>query len=86
MITTQSRYVNGRLFVADEVVYVERTFPPLASRTYRWHIWSAADRLDVLAARYYGDAKQWWRLLDLNPLIQSPDDIRPGMRLRVPDA
>jgi hypothetical protein len=50
------------------------------------HHWSEADRLDILAARYFGDSTQWWRIMDMNPLVQAPADLRPGMVIRVPDA
>lgn len=33
------------------------------------HTWTAGDRLDLLAAHYYGDATRWWRILDANPDI-----------------
>lgn len=85
MITNESRYVDGRLRTVEDKVGVTRNFPVQRS-AYRLHTWSQADRLDVLAARHFGDAKQWWRIMDMNPTILGPRDLRPGMRIRVPNA
>ena len=33
------------------------------------HVWLAGDRLDLVAANYYGDPRKWWLILDANPEI-----------------
>jgi hypothetical protein len=86
MITANSRYAQGTLVRAGSTVSVRRIGLPANTGRYKIHHWSVADRLDLLAARYFGDAKQWWRIMDMNPLVQSPTDLRPGMLLKVPDA
>ncbi len=44
----------------------------------------AGDRLDLLAARYFGDPLQFWRIADANP-ARSPDElIEPGRVLVIP--
>lgn len=44
----------------------------------------AGDRLDLLAARYFGDALQYWRIADANP-APSPDELlEPGRVLIIP--
>lgn len=41
------------------------------------------ETLDLLAWRYYGDARLWWRIADANPR-REPDAWPPGALLRVP--
>src|SRR5690348_14060473 len=41
------------------------------------------DEPDLLAWRYYGDERLWWRILDANPVLY-PLDIRPGDVLNLP--
>jgi nucleoid-associated protein YgaU len=44
---------------------------------------SAVDRLDILAATYYGDSQLWWRIADANA-VSDPDELsEPGRRLRI---
>jgi len=44
----------------------------------------AGDRLDLLAARYFGDPLQYWRIADANP-APSPDELlEPGRVLIIP--
>jgi nucleoid-associated protein YgaU len=44
----------------------------------------AGDRLDLLAARYFGDPLQYWRIADANP-AGSPDELlEPGRVLVIP--
>ena len=42
------------------------------------------DRLDLLAAQYYNDPEQFWRICDANLALQ-PDDLvtDPGRRLLI---
>lgn len=86
MITNKSRYASGRLVREGSTIAVQRVFRTPAPARFKVHHWSQADRLDILAARMFGDPTAWWRILDLNPLVQSPSDLRPGMVIRIPDA
>ena len=70
-----SRYYGlpiRRAVAADgrEVAFVARRFlPPLDSfETSDVHISGGRDRLDLLAARYFGDPEQGWRLVEANGL------------------
>lgn len=86
MITKQSRYKDATLRVvpmASGTVSVIRRFPysPTGSS---YVVWKQGMRLDLLAAQLFGQSDEWWRILDLNPTIQSPTDLRPGMALLVP--
>ena len=85
-----SRYYN--LETADYVAtdgriirYVCRRFlPPLDRFTLVQVVTvTEGDRLDNLAARYLGDAEQFWRLADANP-VMSPEELEEtGRQIRV---
>jgi nucleoid-associated protein YgaU len=68
------------------VSYVRRRFIAQPSRfeTLTQHTVSAGDRIDNVAAQYYGDPLQYWRICDANAAIQ-PDDLTdtPGRRIRI---
>jgi nucleoid-associated protein YgaU len=51
---------------------------------FRRHIWLTGDRWDFLAAKYLGNPKLWYQLLDYNPNIQDPFFIEPGTVVVVP--
>jgi nucleoid-associated protein YgaU len=43
------------------------------------------ERLDQLAARFYGDATKYWLILDANPDCLNPFELlRPGQQIRIP--
>ena len=84
MITGKSRYMTGRIVPQpDYSVAVHRIFPD-TSDNFELYTWLASDRIDRIAARYLGDAYQWWRILDINPAVQNVTDLRPGMQIRIP--
>jgi hypothetical protein len=68
------------------VVYLRRRFVPspesLAS--VQQHVVAQSDRLDNLAARYFGDPELFWRMCDANAAMR-PDDLTEtlGRVLRV---
>lgn len=41
------------------------------------------ETVDLLARRFYGDERLWWRILDANPVVY-PLDIEAGDVLNVP--
>jgi hypothetical protein len=57
---------DGRL-----VPYLTRRFVPQTASfaTLAMHSVVQGDRLDNLAARYFGDPEQWWRLCDANGVV-----------------
>lgn len=42
------------------------------------HTVKSGERLDQIAAYYYGDPSGWWRILDANPDIRSAVDFCMG--------
>ena len=88
MITKNSRYRDALLRTVPtsptSTVTAIRRFPTASAYTGSYLVWKQGMRWDLLGARLYGDPGQWWRIMDLNPQIQSPTDVRPGMMLMVP--
>lgn len=84
MIRTDSRYVDAQLIVhADKTVSTRREFPE-ATNNFVLYTWLQSDRLDRISAQFLGDPGKWWKILDANPLVQDPYDIRPGQQIRIP--
>lgn len=49
------------------------------------HVVKHGETIDLIARKYYGDERLWWRILDANPLIY-PLDLQPGDDLLIPAA
>jgi hypothetical protein len=86
-----SRYYGiaaTQLVAADGTVisYLKRRFvpPPENFSLLGEHLLVSGDRLDNLAARYLGDAQQYWRLCDANRAMR-PDTLTEtvGSHLRI---
>jgi nucleoid-associated protein YgaU len=48
------------------------------------HTVRAADRMDLLANRYFGDPFQFWRIADANPALIPEDVLDPGAQISIP--
>lgn len=85
MISRNSRYADCILYRDGREEFLStrhrREIPP--SPDDRFHKVEAGDRLDLLAARYLGDAKLWWLIADANG-IGNPMELEVGRTLRVP--
>jgi hypothetical protein len=71
------------------VRFLLRRFPPSpgSSRTLAEHAITRGDRLDLVAATYLGDPRQFWRICDANLAIHPRDLTAPGRiggTLRIP--
>ena len=71
-------------------VYLKRRFVPPAERfaTLQLHPVVAGDRLDKLAATYFGDAEQFWRLCDANQAVRPnelTDTVGRWLRITLPE-
>lgn len=86
-----SRYyglATATLVAADgrTLAYLTRRFVPQSDRfaLVKQHVVAQGDRLDNLAAQYFGDPEQYWRLCDANNVLRPQDLIDAiGGRLRV---
>ena len=58
----------------------------VAGRAARRVVVRRGDTLSAIAARYLGDASRWPEILDRNPAIEHPWQIRPGQTVALPDA
>lgn len=51
----------------------------------RIHVVVKGESLSKIAQRVYGDAQQWRRIFEANrDIVQNPDLIYPGQKLRLP--
>jgi len=49
------------------------------------HIVQPGETLGSIAAQYYGNFSQWQKILDANQdSLQKPEQLKPGMRLKIP--
>lgn len=68
------------------VAYLRRRFIPSPERfaDMRLHTISEGDRLDLLAAQYFGDSLLFWRICDANVALRPENLLRdPGGTLRI---
>jgi nucleoid-associated protein YgaU len=93
MIFLNSRYADSALLGAADSrkgtkdVAVYRRFPSFGSRqAYTTYTWVEGDRIDIVAARFFADPTQYWRILDANPQVLDPSTLVPGESIRVPRA
>ena len=60
----------------DTVLHLKRRFvpPPETMTPIREHVVQGGDRLDKLAAQFYGDPELFWQICDANRAMQ-PQDV-----------
>lgn len=74
MFDRESRYASvSQLTAAGFPGTRPRPIPPTAGVLE--HTLTRDDRLDRLAAHYYGDPHKWWLILDANPDIVCGSDV-----------
>ncbi len=66
----------------DVELFVPRE--PEAQERALLHKVVAGDRLDLLAARYFGDPFQYWRIVDANAAFTPEELLEPGRVLVIP--
>lgn len=67
---------------AYPVIFYE--FSSIGKITYSEYTWKDGDRLDQLAMNQYMDPERWWIIMEYNPEIVDPHNIKPGTVLRIP--
>jgi hypothetical protein len=91
MIYADSRYASGTVVRAEDArnntyqVAVYRNWPTIQSGFYAY-TWVEGDRIDVVSNNLLGSPSFWWRIMDLNPELTDPFDIKPGTTIRIPSA
>lgn len=85
MITRNSRYASCVLFRdgSEEFFGFRNAVDRPERPDDRFHKVVPGDRIDLLAHRYFGDAKLWWVICDYND-IAFPLLLEEGRVLRVP--
>ena len=85
MIGRRSRYAASVLYTGREEAFLGTR--PLVDTTPRaddrFHTVVARDRVDLLAARYLGQADLWWIVCDYNDIF-FPLELEVGTVLRIP--
>jgi hypothetical protein len=85
-----SRYENETVVritdasgVSQPAIYVR---PDIDAATFRYQLYAVqdGDRLDNLAATFFGDPEFWWVIARANPEVFYPSNLSPGMLLRIP--
>lgn len=90
MLLKNSRYVASEVFESEDGT--RRVAPRAmgAATPVIEHEIAAGDRLDHLAAHYYGNDRLWWRIVDANPQFVFAgvvlDIDRAGQVLLIPRA
>lgn len=63
-------------------LYQPRVAPPTTPALR--HKVAASDRLDLLAARYFGSPYEYWRIVDANQTLVPEDLLDPGAQIVIP--
>jgi hypothetical protein len=88
MITSNSRYAQSSLNLIASGRGTNLTVVPSQQREwafrFTYHQLTSADRIDLLAQQYYGDARLWWEIADANPEVLSWEVLTPGQIIRIP--
>ena len=69
-----------------EVAYLRRRFapPPENFALLQEHTVTEGERPDHIAAKYFGDPEQFWRLCDANGAVRPDELLEPiGRRIRI---
>lgn len=92
MIFENSRYENDVVIrvrdaakVSHPAIYVD-PFVDERDFTFTLYTVTEGERLDLLAAEFYGDSELWWLIARANPEVFYPENIEYGTILRIPDA
>lgn len=88
-VKPDSRFANLKLLRATapdgaprQVIELRLRRPPTTGPMVAHRV-TRGETIDLLARRYLGDERLWWRILDANPQIH-PLDIAPGDTLNIP--
>jgi nucleoid-associated protein YgaU len=57
---------------------------PTGYGAFNTYEWVEGNRLDQVANNFYGTPNLWHKIMDYNPEISDPLNIKPGTVLRIP--
>ncbi len=76
---------DDNLKVAGQQAAASASAPAQPATTY--YTIEKGDTLSKIASRFYGDAQKYHQIFDANrEVIQDPDKIYPGQKIRIPQA
>jgi hypothetical protein len=88
MISSNSRYSDSSLALVASKRGTNLTVVPGQQRewafNFTYHQVTSADRIDLLADQFYGDARLWWHIADANPEVLDWSVLIPGQIIRIP--
>lgn len=94
MITSSSRYRNSAVvplpfgtdpYTSDVRNTIVATAPADFTFTFTLHVVTGGERIEQIAAHYYGDATLWWWIGHANrDKALNWAELTPGMQLRIP--
>jgi phage tail protein X len=89
MITSDSRYINTILQTVEGPDGATRQemrvpFPRTRVINYTNYRFIGDDRVDIVAHKFYGNGRLWWKIADANPQILDWLNVPPGTVVRVP--
>jgi nucleoid-associated protein YgaU len=64
------------------IVFYE--FPATSTISYYEHTYVKGERLDQISQQYYNKPTLWWLIMDYNPQITNPLQIKTGTVIKVP--
>jgi hypothetical protein len=90
IISPNSRYFNSGTSTleqpdGDVIIYLRRRFVPQPESfaVMEEHTVGQGERLDLLAARFFGDPEKFWLLCDANGAVAPQELEAVGRRLRI---
>ncbi|MBD0734068.1 tail protein X [Streptomyces sp. CBMA29] len=89
LISRTSRYQrNVTALVQDRngatQQYIVHRVPTAMTLQVNDYLWQQGDRVDSLAADYYGSESSWWMIAEANPHVLDWADVAPGTHIRIP--
>lgn len=90
MVDSNSRYsdgIYGQSLNSDGKtydVYVFRSFYSRGTWNYVNYVFADGDRVDILADVFLGASNRWHEIMDINPELPDPLNIKPGTIVRIP--
>lgn len=86
-----SRYKSGRMYnISDGTnvkhIVLDRKLAAFDNRVdYKFYTVVAGDTLDAISKKFYNNEGYWWVIADFNDIINPFDDLKPGMRILIPN-
>lgn len=89
LISRTSRYQRNLISLVDDRngtsrQYIVHRQPVAMVLQVNDYLWRQDDRVDSLAASFYGSESSWWMIAEANPAVLDWSTVPAGTRIRVP--